>query len=68
MASHPSSSSSSDALPDRGTEMLGCVSWVPLPDLTFKRNQTSYFLGRETVVQAAVPKMSRWRQWLTSRR
>jgi KUP system potassium uptake protein len=26
--------------------------------------QTSYFLGRETVVAAAVPKMSRWRQWL----
>ena len=26
--------------------------------------QASYFLGRETVVQAAVPKMSRWRQWL----
>ena len=24
----------------------------------------SYFLGRETLVQAAVPKMSRWRQWL----
>jgi KUP system potassium uptake protein len=26
--------------------------------------QTSYFLGRETVVAAVVPKMSRWRQWL----
>ena len=26
--------------------------------------QTSYFLGRETVVAASVPKMSRWRQWL----
>ena len=26
--------------------------------------QASYFLGRETLVQAAVPKMSRWRQWL----
>ncbi len=26
--------------------------------------QTSYFLGRETVVAAAVPRMSRWRQWL----
>jgi KUP system potassium uptake protein len=26
--------------------------------------QTSYFLGRETVVSGAVPKMSRWRQWL----
>jgi KUP system potassium uptake protein len=24
----------------------------------------SYFLGRETVVAAVVPKMSRWRQWL----
>jgi KUP system potassium uptake protein len=26
--------------------------------------QASYFLGRETVVAAVVPKMSRWRQWL----
>jgi KUP system potassium uptake protein len=26
--------------------------------------QTSYFLGRETVVAGSVPKMSRWRQWL----
>jgi KUP system potassium uptake protein len=26
--------------------------------------QASYFLGRETLVQAVVPKMSRWRQWL----
>ena len=26
--------------------------------------QTSYFLGRETLVASAVPKMSRWRQWL----
>jgi len=30
----------------------------------FDPMQASYFLGRETVVQAAVPKMSRWRQWL----
>jgi KUP system potassium uptake protein len=26
--------------------------------------QTSYFLGRETVVAGSVPKMSQWRQWL----
>jgi KUP system potassium uptake protein len=26
--------------------------------------QASYFLGREVLVAAAVPKMSRWRQWL----
>ena len=26
--------------------------------------QTSYFLGREALVRAAVPKLSRWRQWL----
>ena len=26
--------------------------------------QTSYFLGRETVVAGSVPRMSRWRQWL----
>jgi len=26
--------------------------------------QTSYFLGRETIVAAAVPKMARWQQWL----
>jgi KUP system potassium uptake protein len=26
--------------------------------------QASYFLGRETLVAAVVPKMSRWRQWL----
>jgi KUP system potassium uptake protein len=30
----------------------------------FQPMQTSYFLGRETLVQAVVPKMSRWRQWL----
>ncbi|MCO6414834.1 potassium transporter Kup [Siccirubricoccus sp. KC 17139] len=30
----------------------------------FEPMQTSYFLGRETLVQAVVPKMSRWRQWL----
>jgi KUP system potassium uptake protein len=30
----------------------------------FEPMQASYFLGRETVVAAAVPKMSRWRQWL----
>ena len=32
--------------------------------IAFEPMQTSYFLGRETVVAAAVPKMSRWRQWL----
>ncbi len=32
--------------------------------IPFEPMQTSYFLGRETVVPAAVPKMSRWRQWL----
>jgi KUP system potassium uptake protein len=30
----------------------------------FQPMQASYFLGRETLVRAAVPKMSRWRQWL----
>ncbi len=34
--------------------------------IAFDSNQASYFLGRETVVAAAVPKMSRWRQWLFS--
>jgi KUP system potassium uptake protein len=32
--------------------------------IPYEPMQTSYFLGRETVVAAAVPKMSRWRQWL----
>ncbi|MBY0332121.1 MAG: potassium transporter Kup [Acetobacteraceae bacterium] len=32
--------------------------------IAFDPMQASYFLGRETLVQAAVPKMSRWRQWL----
>jgi KUP system potassium uptake protein len=32
--------------------------------IPFEPMQASYFLGRETVVAAAVPKMSRWRQWL----
>lgn len=32
--------------------------------VAYEPMQTSYFLGRETVVAAAVPKMSRWRQWL----
>jgi KUP system potassium uptake protein len=32
--------------------------------IPFESMQASYFLGRETVVAAAVPKMSRWRQWL----
>ena len=30
----------------------------------FETMQASYFLGRETVVAAVVPKMSRWRQWI----
>jgi KUP system potassium uptake protein len=32
--------------------------------LVLEPMQTSYFLGRETLVQAAMPKMSRWRHWL----
>ena len=32
------------------------VAWKPM--------QASYFLGREALVRAAVPKLSRWRQWL----
>ncbi|MGK7867099.1 potassium transporter Kup [Falsiroseomonas sp. E2-1-a20] len=32
--------------------------------IPFESMQASYFLGRETVVAAAVPKMPRWRQWL----
>ena len=30
----------------------------------FEAMQASYFLGRETLVAAVVPKMSHWRQWL----
>ena len=30
----------------------------------FNPMQASYFLGRETLVQATVPKMSSWQQWL----
>lgn len=30
----------------------------------FQPMQASYFLGRETLVQAVVPKMARWRQWV----
>ena len=30
----------------------------------FEPMQASYFLGRETIVAAAVPKMARWQQWL----
>jgi KUP system potassium uptake protein len=33
-------------------------------DQPFEPMQASYFLGRETLVQAAVPKMARWRQAL----
>jgi KUP system potassium uptake protein len=32
--------------------------------IAFEPMQASYFLGRETVVAAAVPKMPRWRQWI----
>ncbi len=32
------------------------VAWNPM--------QASYFLGREALVRAPVPKLSRWRQWL----
>ncbi|MFZ4410554.1 MAG: potassium transporter Kup, partial [Paracraurococcus sp.] len=32
--------------------------------VAFDAMQTSYFLGRETLVAAVVPKMSQWRQWL----
>ncbi|MBY0339257.1 MAG: potassium transporter Kup [Acetobacteraceae bacterium] len=32
--------------------------------IAYEPMQASYFLGRETVVAAAVPKMSRWEQWL----
>ena len=32
----------------------------------FEPMQASYFLGRETLVAAAVPKMAAWRQWLFS--
>jgi KUP system potassium uptake protein len=32
--------------------------------IAFEPMQASYFLGRETLVQAVVPKLSRWRQWL----
>ena len=32
--------------------------------VNFQPMQASYFLGRETLVQAVVPKMARWRQWL----
>jgi len=32
--------------------------------VAFEPMQASYFLGRETLVAAVVPKMSKWRQWL----
>src|SRR3712207_7724441 len=32
--------------------------------IDFKPMQASYFLGREVLVQAVVPRMARWRQWL----
>ncbi len=35
-----------------------------MPELAFEPMQASYFLGRETLVQATVPKMSAWQQWI----
>ena len=32
--------------------------------IRFETMQSSYFLGRETIVQAAVPKLWPWQQWL----
>ncbi|MCX8133403.1 MAG: potassium transporter Kup [Roseococcus sp.] len=32
--------------------------------IAYEAMQASYFLGRETIVAAAVPKMARWQQWL----
>ena len=32
--------------------------------IRFETMQSSYFLGRETIVQAAVPKMWQWQQWI----
>ncbi|RVT98717.1 potassium transporter Kup [Rhodovarius crocodyli] len=32
--------------------------------IAFEPMQASYFLGRETIVQAAVPKLWKWQQWL----
>jgi KUP system potassium uptake protein len=43
----------------RQLEALRATQGVP-----FDPMQASYFLGRETVVQAVVPKMSRWQQWV----
>jgi KUP system potassium uptake protein len=34
----------------------GLITWEPM--------QASYFLGRETIVAAAVPKLAHWQQWL----
>ena len=34
--------------------------------VAFEPMQASYFLGRETLVAAAAPKMAAWRQWLFS--
>ncbi|MCU0887979.1 MAG: potassium transporter Kup [Rubritepida sp.] len=34
----------------------GLITWEPM--------QASYFLGRETIVAAAVPKLAQWQQWL----
>ncbi|MCA3284961.1 MAG: potassium transporter Kup [Roseomonas sp.] len=46
--------------PNIPRELEALAEW----GIPYEPMQTSYFLGRETVVAAAVPKMSRWRQWL----
>ena len=43
----------------RDLEMMHETMGVP-----FEPMQASYFLGRETVVAASVPKMPGWQQWL----
>ncbi|WP_408901798.1 potassium transporter Kup [Roseomonas gilardii] len=43
----------------RDLQMMHETMGVP-----FEPMQASYFLGRETVVAASVPKMSTWQQWL----
>ena len=37
---------------------------LPETGVEFEHMQASYFLGRETVVAAVIPKLSHWRQWL----
>ncbi len=43
----------------RELERLGAEGLI-----TFETMQASYFLSRETIVAATVPKMARWQQWL----